>query len=332
MNTFNPLVSIVIPIYNGQDFLHDAISSALKQRYKNIEVIVINDGSTDSSEKMAKNFGDKILYFKKKNEGVATALNLGIKKAKGKYISWLSHDDVYLPSKVEEQIKALNLLPLDLRQKTICYSDYMFTDRKGNMLQEVKLRQIFKQNQLDDPLFPLFKQVIHGCSLLIPKKCFDEIEGFDENLKHTQDYNLWFMMFPKYKLIHIPQILIKSRLHDLQSSKSSIDAIVEGDELWTKMYKGITDKQKEFIGGTLDEFYVSSFRHMLLAKHYRAAQYLTHCVKNKPSVTKTMGLELKSHLQTEQDGREFAVVKSSKFFKLWKMFCNLKDKIRTLLQ
>ena len=109
----SPLVSIVIPVYNGTNFLKDAIDSALRQTYKNIEVIVVNDGSTDNggTEGIALSYGDKIRYFKKENGGVASALNHGIKEMRGEYFSWLSHDDVYNDNKIEEQINFLKKYP-----------------------------------------------------------------------------------------------------------------------------------------------------------------------------------------------------------------------------
>ena len=103
-DTFNPLVSIVIPVYNGSNYLcAGGSNSALAQTYKNIEVIVVNDGSNDKGKtrKIALSYGHKIRYFEKENGGVATALNLGIEKMKGEYFSWLSHDDLYSPRKVE---------------------------------------------------------------------------------------------------------------------------------------------------------------------------------------------------------------------------------------
>ena len=109
-NIFNPLVSIVIPVYNGANYVSEAIESALKQTYKNIEVIVVNDGSTDNTEKIVKKYGDKIRYFYKENGGVASALNLGIKNMKGEYFSWLSHDNIYYSNKIEIQIEALRTL------------------------------------------------------------------------------------------------------------------------------------------------------------------------------------------------------------------------------
>ena len=99
MSTQAPLVSIVIPVYNGASYLREAIDSALAQTYSDVEVIVVNDGSTDGGKTrdIASSFGDRIRYIEKVNGGVATALNLGIREMCGKFFSWLSHDDVYLP-------------------------------------------------------------------------------------------------------------------------------------------------------------------------------------------------------------------------------------------
>ena len=106
---FNPLVSIIIPVYNGSNFLREAIFSALAQTYPNIEVIVINDGSNDNNktDAIARSFGETIRYFYQENKGVASALNLGISQMRGDYFSWLSHDDIYLPEKIATQIKFL---------------------------------------------------------------------------------------------------------------------------------------------------------------------------------------------------------------------------------
>ena len=104
-----PLVSIIIPVYNGANYLREAIESALGQTYGNCEVLVINDGSNDhgETEREALKFGDRIRYFKKENGGVASALNFGIRKMQGEYFSWLSHDDVYSPQKIEKQLEAV---------------------------------------------------------------------------------------------------------------------------------------------------------------------------------------------------------------------------------
>ena len=97
-----PLVSIIIPVFNGSDYLAEAIDSALNQTYTNIEILVINDGSNDleRTKSIAHLYGEKIRYFEKKNGGVSSALNLGIKEMKGEYFSWLSHDDNFNDTKI----------------------------------------------------------------------------------------------------------------------------------------------------------------------------------------------------------------------------------------
>ncbi len=111
-NSTTPLVSIIIPVYNGSNYMCEAIDSALAQTYANIEVIVVNDGSVDNgaTEKIAKSYGEKIRYYQKPNGGVSSALNLGIANMRGEYFSWLSHDDVYMPDKIEKEIAALSRL------------------------------------------------------------------------------------------------------------------------------------------------------------------------------------------------------------------------------
>ena len=102
-----PLVSIIIPVYNGGNYLSEAIDSALNQTYENIEIIVVNDGSQDDlkTEQIALSYGERITYVSKENGGSSSALNVGIRTMKGEYFSWLSHDDLYLPEKIEKQVE-----------------------------------------------------------------------------------------------------------------------------------------------------------------------------------------------------------------------------------
>ena len=103
INSRKPLVSIVIPVYNGANYLRQAIESALGQTWENCEILVVNDGSDDGgdTEQAALEFKDRIRYFRKENGGVASALNYGIQRMQGEYFSWLSHDDWYYPDKIE---------------------------------------------------------------------------------------------------------------------------------------------------------------------------------------------------------------------------------------
>ena len=164
-NKYLPKVSIIIPVYNGEKYVKAAIKSALNQSYKNIEVIVINDGSTDNTEKILKTFGDKIKYFNKENGGVSSALNLGIKKMKGDYFSWLSHDDLYKKNKIKKQIEYIQSKDLN---SVILYSDYQFINAKGR-----KIGKPIKHNSTRLNLYnelSILTGAINGISLLIPKE------------------------------------------------------------------------------------------------------------------------------------------------------------------
>lgn len=271
---FNPLVTIVIPVYNGSNYIKEAIDSALNQTYKNIEIIVVNDGSTDNTDKIARSYGDKIRYFKKENGGVATALNLAIKEAKGDYISWLSHDDVYYKNKIEAQIEVLNKLE---DKNTILYSDYTFINKKSRTKSYFCIESFNPLHKLKLPLYPILNGLIHGCTLLIPKKCFFEVDFFDEKLKTTQDYDLWFKMFPKYKIHYVQEFLVKSRTHNNQGSKIISSAKSEADELWINMISQITKHDILELEGSEYAFYQKVHNLMQGAKYEKAAQW----VKNK---------------------------------------------------
>ncbi len=230
----NPKVSIIIPVYNGSNFLREAIESSLAQTYKNLEIIVVNDGSKDhgSTEKIAKSFGDKIRYFKKKNGKVSTALNLGIKEMTGDYFSWLSHDDLYTPDKIAKQIKFILKCPL----KTLVYCNYEVVDRFRQHLGYSQLKPIRKSNLIRALMEDRF---IHGCALLIPKSAFADAGLFDPKLLNTQDFDLWFrLMDIGYDFRLCPGYLVRSRKHNQQDSVTTSDRqMVEEDVLYLNVLK-----------------------------------------------------------------------------------------------
>ena len=231
----NPIVSIVIPVYNGANYMREAIDSALNQTYKNIEVIVINDGSDDNgdTERIALSYGDRVRYFYKENGGVSSALNLGIREMRGKYFSWLSHDDVYYDTKIENQIKVLLRIDND---DIIAYCKTTFINKDSALINKEWHKTSLKPNQLtnyEDSLLSLLKDgVFSGCALLIPKKIFiDNNIFFDENMRYSQDIFMWYRIFlKKYSLIYIDDIGVKSRLHEKQLTQTG-KAIFKKDSL-----------------------------------------------------------------------------------------------------
>lgn len=212
--SFLPKVSIVIPVYNGSDYLSEAIDSALLQTYPEIEIIVVNDGSDDgdATEQIALTYGEKIRYFSKENGGVASALNFGIGKMTGDYFSWLSHDDLYYQDKIEAQIQ---LLAKHVNERVIAYGDFSVFSDDINKTRAVHLPEV---SQEAFRYFLTIDSSLHGCTLLIPKMAFVECGLFREDLRTTQDYELWFRMCEKYRFVHVPKLLVKARHHAAQGS------------------------------------------------------------------------------------------------------------------
>ena len=267
MNTeFHPLVSIVIPIYNGANYMREAIDSALAQTYCNIEVIVINDGSTDDTEAVAKSYGDRVRYFSKPNGGVSTALNIGIENMRGDYFSWLSHDDLYCLDKIEKNLIAVQEYPM-----RIVYSDYDSIDENGSYISTVSAKNLHRAANYEFGLFPILSGLIHGCTLLIHRSQFEKYGLFDENLRTTQDYALFFRMLRGQSLIYIPEALVKGRNHKKQTTYTSDKTIPECEILWIDMFKSLTCDEMRVLGGSKRHFWINQAPFMKEVTPYEKA-------------------------------------------------------------
>ena len=277
-NIFNPKISIIIPVYNGSYYVKEAIDSALAQTYKNIEIIVINDGSNDKgkTDKICKSYGNKIRYFKKENGGVSSALNMGIEKMKGEYFSWLSHDDVYYPEKVEKQINFLS--KFDNKENIILYANYELIDKDGKFLQNVNHKH---EELVKKPEYALLRGCVNGITLLIPKSAFDEYGKFDETLKCTQDYDMWRRIMKTYKFVHMDDIFTKTRIHALQDTNKNPNVISEGNVLWTSMIEDISDKRKIELEGSVYNYYLEMSRHLRFSPY---DETLMHCEKKMSEI------------------------------------------------
>lgn len=266
--SFNPLVSIVIPVYNGANFMRSAIDSALAQTYANCEVIVVNDGSRDdgATAEIARGYGDRIRYIEKQNGGCGSALNAGIAAMRGDYFSWLSHDDVYLPDKIGHQISVLASLE---ERNTILFGPYELIDGKDNPVGSVRPHDLASIEELCRPLFAVSRGLIHGCTLLIPRKRFQSSGPFDASLACTQDYDLWLRMFPGSIVRYDPRVLIRSRIHPDQSSKTVDTAVEEGEALWKRF---VTDVSPRLAAATDGNHYryLANLAAFLEATPYRA--------------------------------------------------------------
>lgn len=237
-----PLVSIVIPVYNGSNFLGQAIDSALSQTYPAIEVFVVNDGSTDNgeTERVALSYGNKIHYYSKANGGVASALNFGIKKMSGEYFSWLSHDDLYEATKIEEEIAVLLSQPGPTNTVVACNSLTLY---ENGMKRKDAINQAIFDNYFNIFLGASAKTGINGCSLLIPRHLLLEAGGFREDLPVTQDYDLWYRLSDDAQFVLLARNLVTYRHHEMQDSIQKFTmSLIAGDDLRSTILQHVPAK------------------------------------------------------------------------------------------
>ena len=262
---FHPLVSIVIPVYNGANFLAEAINSALAQTYDNIEIVVVNDGSRDdgATEKVALSYGNQIRYFAKPNGGVSSALNYGIEKMNGDYFSWLSHDDLYEPEKVEKEVKALAGCE-DKVNTVICCADSLM-DVEGNPIYHpaIKLNGLYSGEEMFNRLLTTHLQ-INGCTLLIHKDLFQRVGTFS-SFRIIQDVELWMkFMLDGVSFCYSPDELNKMRVHPGQVSSNCSEAYqVERKKFNKDLIENYVKK------GRMTASNIDSLLYFLYKNHYK---------------------------------------------------------------
>lgn len=246
---FNPKVSIIIPVYNGSDYLERAILCSLNQTYKNIEIIVVNDGSTDDNKSriIAEKYKKWIKYYEKENGGVSSALNYGIKKMSGDYFAWLSHDDLIEKEHIEKLVEYVSVVG---HEKHIPYSAFKIVDENEVIkIDESINAQLhcfdYKTSVLKN-YFTLLKGEINGGSVLIPKEAFDKYGYFDEKQRITQERDMWSRLINEYEFICIPYATAIIRSHSKQVTNTNPRIKLESNTKNLDIIKSVPiDKIKE---------------------------------------------------------------------------------------
>jgi len=204
----NPLVSILLCVYNGEKYLKEAIDSILAQTYTNWELIIIDDGSTDSTSLILQNYSDsRIIVHHQKNMGLTKSLNVAARLAKGELFARQDADDLSMPERLEKQVKTFEDRP-DL---LIAGTDTMWIGRQGEFLDK-SIAPRDKKEALER-IFNLASPFIHG-SIMIKKEVFDAIGGYNENLITSQDFDLLIRASTlDGEFTSIPEILYQLRIH-----------------------------------------------------------------------------------------------------------------------
>ncbi|MBN1788115.1 MAG: glycosyltransferase [Sedimentisphaerales bacterium] len=208
-----PNISVCIPTYNREFLLKETLDSVFVQTYKDFEVVIVDDGSTDGTRKMLEDNGYNVRYYWQENAGDAAARNKLIELAKGKYISFLDSDDLLYPDALEKMIKAMP----DGADDVIVYGPYVAIDENGDILRRRK-RKLYS-GRITRYLFENI--LIHSCGSLFPNRMLVGEGGFDASLPVCSDYDLWLRLSMKYDFIGLQEPVFKRRRHSGNISQLS---------------------------------------------------------------------------------------------------------------
>lgn len=209
-----PLVSVIMPSYNYDEYISEAIESVLEQTFDDFELIIIDDASKDNSKKIIQLFDKKSIkirsFFHKENKGLAKTVNECIKKAKGKYISYFSSDDIWSKEKLEKQLKIL-----EKDEDLIVWSEGLIVDAKSDFTGELftQIHSALNRKKSGDIFEELLKNnYICGQSLIYKRENLKNVR-FDEDLKYLGDYKFLVDLAKEYKFYFIPEPLVMYRIH-----------------------------------------------------------------------------------------------------------------------
>ncbi len=200
-----PLISVILPVYNGELTIRKTVESVLSQTLSNWELIIINDGSKDSTLDILYSFYDyRLQIFSYENAGQAVSRNRGLSHAQGEYISFIDADDLWTNDKLEAQLKVLQSNP----QARVAYSWTNYIDENGELILQGK-RVNYHGNLYQKLLVSNFLE--NGSNPLICRKALDEVGGFEPSLTPAEDWDLWLRLAAKYDfvLVPCPQILYR---------------------------------------------------------------------------------------------------------------------------
>jgi glycosyltransferase involved in cell wall biosynthesis len=249
-------VSVVIPNCNYAQYVGDAIDSVLAQMYPDIEIIVVDDGSTDASRDVLLNYGDSIKTISQQNHGVSAARNNGVAASSGEFVAFLDADDLWLPEKIAKQIERFAGEP----QPGLVHVGVEEIDADGNSLRK-RLEGL--EGDIAGELLLLKREGVlgGGSGLMVPRAVFDDVGGFDTRLSTSADWDLFYQIARRHAIGFVAEILLRYRLHN--SNMRANVAVMEHDMTlaFEKAFaNGSEEKKSEAYGNLYKTLAGSYFR------------------------------------------------------------------------
>jgi glycosyltransferase involved in cell wall biosynthesis len=249
-----PKVSVIIPTYNAQEYLSETLDSVLSQTYSHFEVIVVDDGSKDQTisivEEYRMKYPEKVKLIQKENGGPASARNVGIKAAVGEYIAFIDADDLWLPEKLEKQVRYFESQPL---QVGLVYTNTKKFDKDGVWTLPGKYCKKHVNGWIYKDL--IRDNVIHNLSVMARKRCFDVVGFLDESIEINEDYDMWLRIAMRFKISFIDEVLALYREHPQGRSKELEKTWIRAIGVYDKHLKMAADNDEleDTVKGTFSQ-------------------------------------------------------------------------------
>jgi glycosyltransferase involved in cell wall biosynthesis len=237
-----PIITVIIPTYNREHYLLQAVHSVLCQATNDIEILIIDDGSTDNSRQLIENISNKepVRYLWKQNGGDASARNFGIQHAKGEYITFLDSDDLLVENSISRQLSVLRSNP-DIGLVHADFEKFTENDQSlGRRDTSWFIGNVYPQ------ILSYWKSIIAIDTVMIPARVFKEVGVFNTSLRLGSDQDMWFRIARKYPFAHIPDVLAKVRVHDGNISGNRINEAVIFQQLLNIAFENDTALSIDF--------------------------------------------------------------------------------------
>lgn len=250
------MISIVIPTYNRASYLSQAIDSVLAQSCADYEIIVVDDGSTDNTGQILESYRDRIRCIHQANKGVSAARNMGIRSARGEWIAFLDSDDIWLPEKLEKQMRAAAM------SREVIYSDRVewFVDREQEAslmrkCEEVRWPGTDESGFVPDPVLSVVRaELYRPTTLLCHRSCFDRIGLFEESLTAGEDEDWLSRASLVFRFHCLPDVLARIRYHQGQTglgSERSVRSLIRVFERMCERLHGVHSEAYRVARGRL---------------------------------------------------------------------------------
>jgi glycosyltransferase involved in cell wall biosynthesis len=272
-----PIVTVVIPVFNGQRFIGEAIRSVLAQTFRDLEIIVVDDGSTDRTASVVRQFTAPVSYYRQENSGAGVARNFGVSVAQGEWIAFLDADDLWYPPKLTVQMDHVHKYP----EAEFFYSDLDAVDEHGNLVAEGLLRTELERRKkhVRSNLIGLVfgrRPFPRPSTVLLRREVFLSAGRFNPNFRRSnhEDFDL-FARVARICAVHfIPESLAKYRVHAMQGSQDT----ARSDENWLMLlhslwetYRNEPEKQTKLLH-YYARYFCNQGRDLMVAGNYHEAR------------------------------------------------------------